>query len=754
MKFKNNHELVSMAERVKSINPGITAILSLVFGIIGQIFLFINKNIPIGMLFFIIAIICFIIADKHFVKNNGDEKDIFQISFPISMKTEIIMFSIVFIIAVFMRLFKLDEIPAGCFYDEALNGLTAIDILNGKSLPIYVGPQAPNNAAVYMYYIAAIFKLFGIGATQIRLTSAVLGILAIPAFYFLIRYLVGPIPALTAAFMLAVMRWHIIFSRIGFHAVFAVIVFILVLYFIVRAYFGKKLLDFIFLGATLSFSLYTYQSARLIPVVLFVFILYLFFKERNFFKENFRKIIMTIIIAAAVFLPLGIYITGNFNAFMNRQSQVSIFNQDFLGKWSTQDQSWQSENRTRMQHFLDNVKDHLLMFNYMGDSNERHNLPGQPELDFFTGIFVFIGFGYALARLFQPVYFLFVSSFFILMTAGFLTIESPQSLRTILAIPCVIFFMLVFIGKFLSFCNANKAPVSPIMIIGAMLLFSSADNFNMYFNKQARDPRCWEAFSTQEYSAGKIVRSALLSGYNAMAVPFYVNHPSFRFALNDIAECDIFNLFTSIPALSRDNKNFLYLLPTEYISMLDYLKELYPHGTTTYFTDKNNDEPLFFYYTIPASDLENHKWDISKNGANVTYFSRHGFADELLQQKVPVILLTWYDNSNILSAIWRAKLNVPAAGDYVFKLGSRGYSSLYIDKRSIVGNSPKGVSCDVSENSAQIHLSKGIHSIEVKYDSSNSSNTISYGCTGLWLSWQKPGDKDKTLIPGSLLYPD
>ncbi len=726
------------------------ALLSISFGIAGQVFLYINKNIPAGLFFFIIAVFCLALSDKKTAQNTAGSKIMFQPPFPLPVKTEVILFSLILMIAAFMRLYRLDSVPAGCFYDEAINGRAALDILSGGPLPVYTS----NNAAVFLYFIAAIFKFFGIGAAQIRLASALLGILAVPAVYFLIRYLAGPALALAGSFLLAVTRWHIIFSRIGFHAAFAVLALILVLYFAVRAYYEKKALDFVLLGGTLGFSLYTYQGAYLIPFILLVFVSYIFFRDKNFIKIHYRKITASLAVAAVVFLPLGIYIYGNLNSFTKRHNQVSILNQTVRGTWSTEDQSFLPETRPKIRHFLDNVKDHLLMFNYRGDVNERHNLPGQPELDFFAGIFAFIGFGYALTRFFHPVYFLFITGFIILMSAGFLSIEAPQSLRTILALPCVIFFMLVFAGKFLSSFVSKRLFAPPVLIIAAMLLLSWADNYNIYFNKQARDPGCWSGFSTQEYSAGKIVRSALLSGYNAATAPYYMKHPSFKFALTGVPGCGVFDLSRSIPAESGDDKNFMYLLPVEYACLEDFLKELYPHGTVSFFANEYSGDPVFFYYAIPSSGLKGHKPGMRKNGANVTYFAEHGFKNELSHEKMPVILHTWYDNSRPASAIWRAKLNVPSSDDYTFHLRSRGYSSLVIDKKTIAGNAAAAASCDISESTASVCLKKGIHAIEVKYDSNISSSPLSYGCKGLWLLWKKSGDKEETIIPGALLYPD
>ena len=45
-----------------------------------------------------------------------------------------------------------------------------------------------------------------------------------------------------------------------------------------------------------------------------------------------------------------------------------------------------------------NTQKHLLMFNYKGDNNGRHNLPGAPTLDKLSAILFALGLGVALAR--------------------------------------------------------------------------------------------------------------------------------------------------------------------------------------------------------------------------------------------------------------------------------------------------------------------------------------------------------------------
>jgi hypothetical protein len=85
------------------------------------------------------------------------------------------------------------------------------------------------------------------------------------------------------------------------------------------------------------------------------------------------------------------------------------------------------------QPVIDNVRAHLLMFNLAGDRNARHNLPGQPELNFLLGGLFVLGLGLCLARARRPEYALLPIWGLLMLAGGVFSVafEAPQSLRTI-----------------------------------------------------------------------------------------------------------------------------------------------------------------------------------------------------------------------------------------------------------------------------------------------------------------------------------
>ncbi len=111
------------------------------------------------------------------------------------------------LLAAFLRLWRLDEMPPGLYHDEAYNGLDALSLLDGKTFPqFYEGwelyaqdahadnpPQETRfplffegnygREPVHIYLMALSIKLFGPTPFAIRLVPALAGILAVLTTY-------------------------------------------------------------------------------------------------------------------------------------------------------------------------------------------------------------------------------------------------------------------------------------------------------------------------------------------------------------------------------------------------------------------------------------------------------------------------------------------------------------------------------------------------------------------------------------------
>ena len=136
-------------------------------------------------------------------------------------------------VAAGLRLWRINAIPPGFHFDEAFEGLEAWRILTDSSYrPIFLTGNfgvPPLNAYANAVSFALTRAVGGEeGPAAMRTTAAIFGLLGVLAVYALGRELVkldrgsrqlsAWLPLLAAA-SLAVMRWHLHFSRMGIEPV-------------------------------------------------------------------------------------------------------------------------------------------------------------------------------------------------------------------------------------------------------------------------------------------------------------------------------------------------------------------------------------------------------------------------------------------------------------------------------------------------------------------------------------------------------
>ncbi len=177
-------------------------------------------------------------------------------------------------LAVFLRFWKLDTIPASLNWDEIAAGYNAYTIANwgadeyGNKFPLVFKSFADDKHPVHIYLTSIVVKIFGLSDFNIRATSAGIGVLTVFFVFFLARKLFDSnLVGLFAALFLAVSPYHIHFSRGLWENNFA-------LFFLVAGlsliYIGLRKLNYFIPVAFLFFGLsfYSYHSAKIVvPLV-------------------------------------------------------------------------------------------------------------------------------------------------------------------------------------------------------------------------------------------------------------------------------------------------------------------------------------------------------------------------------------------------------------------------------------------------------------------------------------------------------
>lgn len=358
-------------------------------------------------------------------------------------KKEILILTLIIIIAIFFRFYRLDTFPPGLYPDEAMNGNNALAALetnspNGGWKVFY--PENNGREGLFINLQSISVAAFGISPWSLRLVSAIVGVLTVIGLYFLAKELFGKHVGALASFLMAISFWHVNFSRIGFRAIMLPLILVFGFYFLWRGLKHASLFNFFLTGVVWGLGVYTYISYRVTPLILlFVLITYWLSIKKDFSLTKYRQTRAKILKGLAVFigtavvvaLPILVYFAQNPTDFSGRTGA-------YLSVWG---------QKEPFKEFGLSVVKTLGMFNFTGDYNWRHNISGWPMLSLPVGILFIIGFFKELTHWlkrkhehFSTTHTLLFSWFFVMLSPGFLSIEAPHALRTIGVLPIVMIF--------------------------------------------------------------------------------------------------------------------------------------------------------------------------------------------------------------------------------------------------------------------------------------------------------------------------
>jgi 4-amino-4-deoxy-L-arabinose transferase-like glycosyltransferase len=132
-------------------------------------------------------------------------------------KSKILLIAIL-LVASFLRLWKLTEIPVSLFGDELDVGYHAYSILktgkdySGNFLPLHFHSLSEWRTPLYLYSVVPTVAIYGISPLGVRLPAALFGILSIWGLYLLVKQLTkNKQLALLSAFVLTISPWSVFF---------------------------------------------------------------------------------------------------------------------------------------------------------------------------------------------------------------------------------------------------------------------------------------------------------------------------------------------------------------------------------------------------------------------------------------------------------------------------------------------------------------------------------------------------------------
>lgn len=242
---------------------------------------------------------------------------------------KIIILLLILSLTAFLRLFKLDTIPASLNWDEIDAGYNAYAIANwgrdewDQFLPLVFTSFRDDKHPIHIYSLVPFVKLFGLSDFITRLPSAIAGILSVLVIYYLSQHLFkNYLSSVFAALFLAISPYHLQFSRGLWESNFALFFFLLGLLMFYKALSSNgKLLNISFLS--FGISLLSYHSSKIVvfPLVLLLIILYL--KDLRKLSINFYSSLAIFLMFIAI-LILNPRLTGLARVKQTQFSQTEI----------------------------------------------------------------------------------------------------------------------------------------------------------------------------------------------------------------------------------------------------------------------------------------------------------------------------------------------------------------------------------------------------------------------------------------------
>lgn len=545
-----------------------------------------------------------------------------------------------FILALLLRVPNLENAPPGLWFDEAYHGGVAQTLLAPNSLHRVFIEDIVHFGSFYFYLLGAVLKIFGTTVGELRILPALAGSIIVPMIYLLGARLYGWRVGLAAAGLLVVSSWNLTFSRFGMVGMFTAALDVGVFLCVVQALRTGKLRYYAGAGVLLGFAVQTYYTARLVPFILLAVLLHRLITDRMRLVRTIRVGLAVFVLGAALAsAPIDIFALQKPDVFNNRISTATIFSQEGSGG-----------DPNALVHSFDK---HMLMFNFQGDSNGRHNLPGRPMLDWLTAALFFAGLGTAILRSWRWQYFFPVAWFAAVLSGGVLSLifEAPQSHRTLENSVVAPLIAAIFLGELWGALDgrvvtawsawqarrklrmsrkttALPAPnpaVPPGSVLPAqaapprfaryttragqsaialavllLLTWVGFANIDRYFNKQMNDGSVWMEMGGVDKAVGELMASSS-PGYRLLVDPKYLNVPATAY-LAPGKQAEVWQGSYVLPFI-EERDVVVMIDPSEEGDVSDIVR-IYPHAQVTVVHATSSDQPQLFALHITTDDIK------------------------------------------------------------------------------------------------------------------------------------------------------
>ncbi|MFH1957956.1 MAG: glycosyltransferase family 39 protein [bacterium] len=443
--------------------------------------------------------------------------------------------------AFYFRMHRLEEVPGGLWYDEAINLLDARSTAGGDIRIIYNSYGHPRQP-LYIYFTALIIKLIPESPLALRLSSALFSVITIAVMFLAVSVMFGFPTAFFSCFLFATSFWITALSRTGFRAVTSPLFEILLLWLFYSWLSGKRkeTLNAFLAGAVTGFGCYTYLAFYSLLITAPVIFLFLGKKLRSPCRSGAAFTCALLITLS----PLVYHYSKYPEDLLKRGAEVSVLN-----------------SPAPAAEILKNVLKTAAAFNlYTGGKHPRSLPPARALLNCAAGFLFITGFlwGFGKKGKYRLVFIFLAAS----LIPSILSSGAPHPLRLVnAAVP-----VFILCGAALSSISGKRIVKTAVPLL--FLLLSLAGDHRAYFSEYAENPELWYAFEKDACAAVPFILEKQKS-YSLYFSKRWENNPVFRL----------------VPAIKHegirkdgryDMDKALFLISGYEIQNYEWLKKRYP----------------------------------------------------------------------------------------------------------------------------------------------------------------------------------
>jgi len=489
---------------------------------------------------------------------------------------EIILVASLTGVAAVARFWALGAIPNILSGDEGVLGVLSRSVAKGELVNMLA--TIYGTSTLYAFILAGVQKLLGFAPFGLRFTSAFVGTLSVPVLYLFARRMFNVHVAVVAAALLAVSHFHVHFSRVivagglqdAFYATLA-------LYFFYTGLEERSAPRMVLSGLVMGLHLYIYMGARLMILLMPVYVVALLITNRKLVLENIGPLSAFAGALIVISAPMGWWAYTHWNEFMARANQLGIFQSRWLAAEAAR------VGKSQWSIVLDQVRQAFLTVNYYPVTWFYYS--PLPMLDFASGAIFILGIAYSLYHVADRRHLLLQGLFWSGVVVGGALVVAPASsaYRILIIFPAVCIFVGLAWDRLVELGSraATNSRVSQVAATVVLLTVIAGLNFKAYFVDYA--PKClYENVNTRYASymgayAGKLGPTYAPYALSAPRV-LYGIYKSVNYFTSGLPITDIVDPLTGPPTFIDPHSRAVFFFTPQREGELAFVQSYMPGG--------------------------------------------------------------------------------------------------------------------------------------------------------------------------------